>query len=513
MSLPFADWLPQQRWYAGRGRTIAEVESTSVTPLADDLDHMLLRVHFTDGATQAYQVVVGWDRSPADEFVGVARIGDTDGRTGYDALYSERTSRELLSMILAGHAVGDLRFEAEPGTAAVDDSTARVIDGEQSNSSVVFNGSAILKLYRRVVPGLNPDLELGRALGRAESPYSARLMGAIEGMDTEGQPLSLATLTEFAANSADGWSMAVTSARDLIAQPGYGPDQVGGDFAGEAHRLGEAVASIHGTLGDELGREIEKPPVDHMIERLRAAADTVPQIAEHLDAAIAILQRATAPSIIQRVHGDLHLGQALRTPYNWLIIDFEGEPGQPIEERRRPDSPMRDVAAMLRSFDYAAYQLLIGDTDNEQLGERAREWAARNRAAFCDGYTAVSGVDPREHVDLLAAYELDKAAYEAAYEARHRPSWLWIPLHSIDRLLGGGTQIPASAEETETVSPDDVLPVSGGFGGGNFTASPGMPSGGVGPGIPSGGPPAGQSDRPVGGDIAADDTSNGRGRQ
>jgi maltokinase len=513
MSLPFADWLPQQRWYAGRGRTIADVEPTSVTPLADDLDHMLLRVRFTDGATQAYQVVVGWDRSPADEFVGVARIGDANGRTGYDALYSERTSRELLGMILAGHAVGDLRFEAEPGASTVDDTTARVIDAEQSNSSVVFNGSAILKLYRRVVPGLNPDLELGRALGRADSPHSARLMGAIEGMDTEGQPLSLATLTEFAANSADGWSMAVTSARDLIAQPGYGPDQVGGDFAGEAHRLGEAVASIHGTLGDELGREIEKPPVDVMIDRLRVAAETVPQIAEHLDAAIAILRRATAPSIIQRVHGDLHLGQALRTPYNWLIIDFEGEPGQPIEERRRPDSPMRDVAAMLRSFDYAAYQLLVGDTDNEQLGERAREWAARNRAAFCDGYTAVSGVDPREHADLLAAYELDKAAYEAAYEARHRPSWLWIPLHSIDRLLGGGTQIPASAEETETVSPDDILPVSGGFGGGNFTASPGMPSGSASPGIPSGGPASGQSTGPVGGDIAAGDTSNGKGRQ
>jgi maltokinase len=466
--LPFADWLPLQRWYAGRGRTIAEVEQTSATALADDLDHMLLRVHFTDGGTHVYQVVVGWNRSPADEFVGVARIGEANGRTGYDALYSEQTSRELLGNILAGHAVGDLRFEAEPDAGTVDDSTARVVDAEQSNSSVVFNGSAILKLYRRVVPGLNPDLELGRALGRAGSPYAARLLGAIESADDAGRPLSLATLTEFAANSADGWSMGVASARDLIAQPGYGPDQVGGDFAGEAHRLGEAVASIHGTLGDELGREIDKPPVEHMVARLADAAAAIPELAQHFDAARAILERASNPTIIQRIHGDLHLGQALRTPRTWIIIDFEGEPGQPIEERRRPDSPMRDVAAMLRSFDYAAYQLLVGDVGNAQLGERAREWAARNRAAFCDGYAAVSGVDPREHADLLAAYELDKAAYEAAYEARHRPSWLWIPLHSIDRLLGGGTQIPASAEDTETAAPDEVAPTSGGFGGGAF---------------------------------------------
>jgi maltokinase len=461
MMLPFADWLPHQRWYAGRGLTIADVDQMAVTPLADDLEHVLLRVKFTDGTTHAYQVVVGWDRAPSDEFIGVARIGEAEGRTGYDALYSERTARELLDMILVGHTVADLRFEAEPDSAPVDDSTARVIDAEQSNSSVVFNGSAILKLFRRIVPGLNPDLELSRSLGRAGNPYVARLLGAIESVDPDGTPLSLATLTEFAANSADGWSMAVTSARDLMAQPGYGPDQVGGDFAGEAHRLGEAVASVHGSLGDELGREIEKPPVEHMVQRLHAAAGVVPEIAQHIDAATEILRRATYPTIIQRIHGDLHLGQALRTPESWLVIDFEGEPGQPIDERRRPDSPMRDVAAMLRSFDYAAYQLLIGDVDNEQLADRAREWAARNRAAFCDGYTAVSGVDPREHVDLLAAYELDKAAYEAAYEARHRPSWLWIPLHSIERLLGSGTQIPASAEETETVSPNEISPTSG----------------------------------------------------
>ena len=129
---------------------------------------------------------------------------------------------------------------------------------------------------------------------------------------------------------------------------------------------------MHPTLGDEFGREVAAPPIDHMIARLHAAAASVPELAGSVAAATAILRRGHLPGIVQRVHGDLHLGQALRTPENWLLIDFEGEPGQPMAERRRPDSPMRDVAAMLRSFDYVAYQLLIGAADDEQLDRRAR---------------------------------------------------------------------------------------------------------------------------------------------
>jgi maltokinase len=454
------DWLPHQRWFGGKQREISDVRPVQWRTLLDRgpdgprLDQLVVAVeqHSGRGLEEAlYQLLVGL-RPFLPERLEYARIGafDRDGThvVAYDASYDGDLMKGILELISADAEVDGVRFQPENGVPVTTGLTSRPIIAEQSNTSVIFSDEYILKLFRKIHRGLSPDVELHRALRRVGSKHIAEPYGVIEG-ELDGEPVSYGILQRYFANCADGWAMALTSVRDLIAEADLHADEVGGDFAAESQRLGQAVAAVHDDLAEALGTELVPPDevhtvVERMNSRLDVVVDKVAELAPYRDeirAAFAEITELGEPVRIQRIHGDLHLGQALRTIQNWVIIDFEGEPARPLSERVQKMTPLRDVAGMLRSFDYAAHHLLVDYTPAEayesesQLEYRAKEWADRNRAAFCDGY-ASGGVDPREHPVLLRALELEKAVYEVGYEYDNRPSWIDIPLRSIARLTG-----------------------------------------------------------------------------
>ena len=174
-----------------------------------------------------------------------------------------------------------------------------------------------------------------------------------------------------------------------------------------------------------------------MKRRLDRAVAAIPELGQYADGlrrAFDALAAYDVPVTVQRIHGDFHLGQVLRTIDGWKLIDFEGEPAKSLIERRALDTPVKDIAGMLRSFDYAARSLLADHQGDQQIAYRAAEWATRNRRAFCDGYAEVAGSDPRHESVLLSAFLADKVIYETLYEARNRPSWLPIPLAAAAQL-------------------------------------------------------------------------------
>ena len=437
-------WMPQQRWFAGKGRDLAAVSVRSSVVLLHGNPSVRLHVahvDYADGGTDAYQLLLGTSDGPVEQRLEHAVLGSVgDGLLLYDAVHDPVATATLLQHLAAGDEVDGLRFTRD---GEVDPSLAgRVMGAEQSNTSLVFGDTTILKLFRRLQPGANPDIEVTLALARAGSSHVATPLAWVEG-PVEGELTTLGLLQPFLRNSSEGWAMATASVRDLFAEGDLHADEVGGDFAGESERLGVATGEVHALMAQTLpsglvGADETHETVAQLRERLEAALAVVPELApyaEPLNAAYDALGGRTAPVPVQRVHGDYHLGQVLRTQEGWVLLDFEGEPARPLSERRALMSPLRDVAGMLRSFDYAAQHLLADHPGQPHLAYRAQEWAERNRQAFCDGYARATGADPREEAVLLRAFELDKAVYEVVYEARNRPRWLPIPLRSIARLV------------------------------------------------------------------------------
>jgi maltokinase len=367
---------------------------------------------------------------------------DQRGKVVYDGLHDSELTTVLLRAIAGERADGPLAFAREPGVAI--DLTARslVLSVEQSNTSLVFGESAIFKVFRRVSPGPNPDLEVASALAQLGSSHIAEPFGWVE-TRIDGATTVLAILSRYLRAASDGWSLAATSVRDLYAtEEGTRAAEAGGDFAGEAERLGAATAQVHRDLADafgrsELGPEAVRELAEQMYRRLDMAVATVPELGRFADKvgdAYSDLAKLIEPVPAQRVHGDYHLGQVMRTQTSWIVLDFEGEPASPLAQRRARSSPLRDVAGMLRSFDYAARHQLVTRPDAAGLAPRAADWVRRNGDAFCAGYAAAGGIDPAANSVLLRAMLLDKAVYEVIYEARNRPTWVPIPLESIAEL-------------------------------------------------------------------------------
>ncbi|MGW0771018.1 maltokinase N-terminal cap-like domain-containing protein [Streptomyces sp. NPDC002676] len=457
------EWLPRQRWFAGKGRPVTGFTPVSVTQLLPSsgrlsLYHLLLRVHQPSAIGgpphpgDCYQLLIGEREALpprlAPALIGHVTAGPLAGRTVYEALYDPRPAELLLEALRSRARVGALRFERDRRQEIRSGLVARLNTGEQSNSSVVYGDTFILKLLRRVVPGVNPDLELPLALARegcarvpAPTAWLHADVGAEAGADGGAESYVLAVLQPYLRGAADGWELA-------LRERAKGEGGAEG-FTAEARALGRATAEVHSALARALptvtlGHAQLGQLVDGMTERLSAATQAVPALRPYATGlrsaytALADLAAQGATWTAQRVHGDLHLGQCLRSPSgDWSLIDFEGEPARPLAERRIPQPPLRDIAGMLRSFDYAAHS----------GAPPAPDWARACRAAYCAGYAEITGRDPRADPVLLRAYETDKAVYEVVYEARHRPDWLPVPLAAVHRLA---TSDPNLARETRS---------------------------------------------------------------
>jgi maltokinase len=394
-----AHWLVRQRWFAGKSREVVDIKARLLAPLpatGQEVELWLADVTYANDDRETYQVPLV-RREAFDESLAHALVGQLGSVYCYDALWDKAATPAWLRGIASGRGEPPVRFVLTADAEDIPvDASSLVLSGEQSNTSAVFGDAAILKVFRRLDVGL-ADIEIHEALTYAGARHIARLLGYVEA-HTDGGPVSLAMLQEYLTTATNGWELAKISVRDLMAEDELHADEVGGDFAGEAFRLGHTTASVHAELAAGFG--VTELSADELTERAarmeRRLDNALTEVAElaQVEAGLRRTYRAlaeAAPLTVQRIHGDLHLGQVLRTSQRWVFLDFEGEPAKSIEERRAPDSPLRDVAGMLRSFDYAANHQVIDTGPTPQATAHAEEWAARNRSAFCAGYADVSG--------------------------------------------------------------------------------------------------------------------------
>jgi len=441
-------WVVQQRWFGSKSREVTQLHVLEAVELRAEAPRIvlaLLEAVFAAGTHETYQVPLGLrpDGEGWDERV----ICSADGWTVYDGMADPAVGRELLHRMRAESEItveeGVLGFHWASGAELGGTVDVRPVGVEQSNSSIVFGDELILKAFRRVEPGENPELELLRFLSARGFPNIAPLAGWY---DFEGRLVdaTLGILQAFLAGAIDGWELAL--------------DELGSDpegLLGRLRSLGEVTGALHTALGSE-GSDPGFAPDEPSMENLSILTATIDEQIERVfmelpetDAMAPIMGRGqdvrerlqqlshiAAGGKVIRTHGDYHLGQTMLMPdRGWVILDFEGEPARSLPERRLKRSPLRDVAGMLRSFSYAAAGsgILRGVPAPDDWEDRARE-------TFLEGYfetVDAALLPPGQQVtaQLLAVFELEKAVYELRYELNNRPDWVAIPVAGIARLL------------------------------------------------------------------------------
>lgn len=443
------DWVPSQRWFQGKARVVTGVRvvDAALLPGESGVLDLVVEVAYAGGSPERYQVpLVAGDPGTAGADAA-ARLG---GLALRDALADSEACRAVAGLALGGEAPptaagGRVRGLPVAPAKPLPEGPARRLGVEQSNSSVVI-GDAILKVFRKLEGGLNPDVELTRALTAVGFEHVPAQHGAVV-LEHDGTETALAVLSSFAAAAREGWALACEEAAAVAA------GARGGGFVAAVAELGAVVARLHAALRDSLGAEPAPPGTAAAwaagmragarqalaLARARAAtpAAAVLEAASDVDARLGTVADLADPGPLVRIHGDLHLGQVLvEEPARWLVLDFEGEPARPLADRRRPQSPLRDVAGMLRSFDYAAAHA------DRAVPPGLAAWRDELRRAFLDaylGHARRAGLLPGNEATsvLLDAFELDKAVYELSYELANRPDWIAIPLGGILRVLDG----------------------------------------------------------------------------
>ncbi|HRA75528.1 MAG TPA: phosphotransferase [Propionicimonas sp.] len=419
---PHPGWqarLEGARWFAGKG---LGGRITSVRPLpwlTPDGVLPAVRPELAEvgygGRTETYHLLAGY--LPAGTAEPAALVGTAELDERAVDLVDAPASPLAMTALLDALAAGGPAVRWLPGSDRHPAGEPRLFTGEQSNSTVVV-GEQLVKVFRRLEPGRNLDVEVLEALNGSGLTPRLHAVVADGGFD-------LAMLYQRLTGVSDGWVVATAACA------------AGTDFTAELQDLGAALRGVHEALADAFGTSGADGDTlaGTMLERLRVAAADVPALAAHAVSLTGVLQAPSGRQLVtQRVHGDFHLGQALLSAEGWHIIDFEGEPLKSLAERRAPDTVWRDVAGLLRSIDYAR------SAHAEPSGEQARRWAAAGREAFLAGYGSL----PPGAAALLTAYEADKAVYEVVYETRNRPEWAHIPLAAVqDVAERAASSLPA----------------------------------------------------------------------